>query len=316
MRDAVDDRRSWVFPVVALGAGLALFALAVAVVLAASDLDIWSILLAVVGGWALGAAFVGAVERLGAAGLIVHVVVASAAGAVLATVGSWGDLQGSPVLRAVVVAGGIALAPASAWIWIALLGRVLGRIRVGRRPSPPSTLDWRAAPAGGAAVEVRAVSMSMRGLAAGIVLAIIAAAVLVIAVLIGLSDVFPRLGPRSLVVLVALPFAGLAYLALWAVVQHRSATYTITFGASDVRIANAGREERFAYRDIDLLRWRERGEYARLEVRTATTHRTLLVGLTRTPALPPLSRRTVGLLEAEGLTAQVSRDRALTTYRR
>lgn len=300
----------------AFAVGLLLLALAAVMMLATSDLDIWSILAAVLGGWAISAAFVDAVGRLGVAGLVVHVLVAISAAIVLAGVGSWGEPPGDPLLRAAVVAGGIAAAPAAAWIWIALLGRSLGRAPTGRRrlPQEQPTLEWRARPTGGAGLDVRAVPMSIRSLAGLIVLAIVATAVPVVAVVIGFSDVVARFGPRALVVVVALPFAGLAYLCLRAAFRRRSGEYTITFGAGEVRLASEAHEERFAYRDIEMLRWRERGEYARLEVRTAAAHRTLLTGLTRNPALPPLSRRTVGLLEAAGLTAEVSRDRALTTY--
>ncbi|CAL4858527.1 hypothetical protein [Microbacterium sp. MM2322] len=318
MRDAAAERRSWAFPSVAFGAGLLLLALVAAMMLATSDLDVWSILAAVLGGSAIGVAFVDAVERLGVAGLVIHLLVAISAGIVLAGVGSWGEPPDDPLLRAVVVAGGIAAAPAAAWTWIALLGRFLGRAHTGRRrpPQEQSTLEWRAAPTDGAVLDVRAVPMSIRSLAGLIVLAVVVTAVPVVAVVISFSDVVARFGPRTLVILVALPFAGLAYLCLWAVFRRRSGEYTITFGAGEVRLASGAREERFAYRDIEMLRWRERGEYARVEVRTAAAHRTLLVGLIRHPALPPLSRRTVDLLEAAGLTAQVSRDRAMTTYRR
>lgn len=300
----------------AFGSGVALLSLAAAIVSLTRDLEIWSILATILGGWALGAAFVAAMERLGAAGLVLHVVVAIAAGAAGTTIGSWPTPPGDRVLAAIVVVGGIALAPAAGWVWLTLFGGLLGRVRVGRRPTDPPSLEWRAAPTGGAVVEVRAVPMSARSLAGMIALATVAAAIPVMVVLIGFSDVVARWGPRAFVVLVALPFAGLVYLCLRVYVGSRSVSYTIVFGSADVAVASADREERFAYREIELLRWRERGEFARLEVRTAMRHRTLLIGLTRGPALPPLSRRSVGLLEAEGLRVQISRDRQLTTYRR
>ena len=309
--------------------GALLLAVAIAFTLAGDDLSFFPFLMMLVGGWCVGFAFVNATMRMVPArnGALLHAGIAVALGAAIAfVVESGGDLL-EPLpeaVRAVAVVLQLAAIPAAGWIWLGLLSRVgdmLTRREAKKRPTP-TTPEWERDESGdGSSVRFPGIPLRMHVLTRTIIGIVLVAGVFTTLLLIALDDIVMRLGPRLMIILVGVVVALPVYLALTAVLRRRTASCVVAFGNDELRLQVGEEAHVVPFRDLELLLWRPRSDYARIEVRGAGVDLSLITGLARPPAgrtaeLPVLPRRVFRRLELAGLTLERSRRDDVITFRR
>ncbi|MFF2494090.1 hypothetical protein [Agromyces sp. NPDC058064] len=301
--------------------------------LAGQGMEFVPYLLMLVGGWLCGFAFVNATLSMTPArtGAVVHVL-----GAVIAAAFVWFAVDVAPALLEAapewVAAGFVILQfaaiPASAWIWLGLISRATAAIgardarRAAGRPARV-TPEWERATHGrGSAVRFAAVPLRMSTLT-GIIIAItLVGGILCTVALIAVDDVVMNLGPRFAIVFVGVFIALPAYLLFRRRMRARTVDSVVEFGDDELRLvigADAA-VQRLPYRDLELLVWRARSDYARLEVRGSGLDVSLVAGVAAprdgfTAELPPLSRRVIGRLQDLGLTLERRRRGEVLVFR-
>jgi hypothetical protein len=325
----------------------ACFAVALPWYLVGNGLDLVPFLFTLVGGWSCGHGFVNATMRMSPPlrGAIVHLAGAVLAAAAIGAVvfGDKGAAAALPdALSGVYLLVQMAAIPAVAWTWLALLSRAIGALP-GPRPraalAPPA---WQR-DGDGSILRFRAIPLRMPALAGRIAALVVVVGAVVTLGLIVTGDFAERAGPRIVVILVGALVALPAYLLFLAVVRRRTAACTVRFGDDRVRLEIGTERHDLRWLDVDLLRWRRDGDYARLELRgrddgngtgegtTAGTGNgtavgvatkiSLITGLTRprnavAPQLPGLPPRVVRALESAGLHREPSRRPTVETFRR
>lgn len=301
---------------------------AIAATLAGDDLSFFPFLLMLVGGWCFGFAFVNATLHMPSrSGAVLHVVVAVVLGGTIAlVVESGGDLLDpfpEPV-RAVSVVLQLAAIPAAGWIWLGLIGRlsdVFARRDAKKRPTPTMP-EWEREESGdGSSVRFPAIPLRMRVLTGTIVGIMVVVGLFATLLLIALDDIVMRLGPRLLIIVVGALIALPVYLAVTAVLRRRTIVCVVAFENDEIRVKTGDSNHTIPFRDLELLLWRSRSDYARIEVRGAGVDLSLITGLAKPPAgrsaeLPPLPRRVFRRLELSGMTEKRSRRDDVITFRR
>lgn len=299
---------------------LALLALALPWYLAGHGLDLPPLLLALVGGWALGFWFVNATlrmrrERLGA---VCHVAVAVTGGVLL-----WAVTAGRPPFveslpgsgRAVALLVQMASIPALGWIWLGLLGRLSASVS---RPRTEMLVPNWSREDGGSIVRFPAVPMRLRELYVMIVAVVLLGGGAVIALMIVL-DIFV-FGPRMLLVLLGLIVGFPAYLILSESYRRRTVAASVWFDSDRIRVAYGAEVIETPLASIRMLRWRTDSEEARIELHTDVAEISLVAGLARVPkgtaaALPSLPRFVRRSLQLAGLVVRHERKGTTTWVR-
>ena len=307
----------WVWAVVALGA-------AVATGRSSPAVDLVPFLLSLLGGWLAAIGFVGVTFRMRRprAGVATHVLGAVAAALLLWALVSQApevarELSGSP--RSALLVAQFAVLPAAAWVWIALLGRVVAAIGPRAPAVPPTPPAW--GHEGGASVlRFSAVRLRMRALGLAVAAAIVVVGSAVVLLLVSTGDLAERLGPRILIVVVGGLLVLPLFMALKALVRRRTVTCTVSFEARRVTVDAGGTRLDVPLARIDRLCWRTDGQSSRLELRAGRDRISLIAGLARAPrgtapTLPPLPRRVRAGLTAAGLTERATAPGTLTFRR-
>ncbi|MFK4761736.1 hypothetical protein ACI3KS_12435 [Microbacterium sp. ZW T5_45] len=304
-----------------------LLAAGVAVTLLTEDLGIAQFLLLLGGGWCAGFSFVNAVEQMPRNGLVLHLAVTIVLAAILVTVITSGSalIESVPEpLRGVLLTLNLAAIPATGWIVLGLLGRVtqgLRRREEARRPLR-AVPDWQRDDSGdGSIVAFTAIEMPFRALTRAIVWIVVLVGALAVVLLIAFSDIVLHFGARLSIIVVGVVLALPAYSILTARLRRRTVACTLALGNDEVRIDVGGAASVIRYSRLDHLLWREKSDYARVEVRGAGTDISLLVGIaTAAPGvaaeLPPLPRRIIRRFEREGLVRTVKRRGGGVEFRR
>lgn len=307
--------------------GLVLLAAAYVAMLITNDLDIFPMLLMLVGGWCLGFAFVNLTFRMRRNGLFLHIagaVVISAEGIVMVEFG--GPLLAAlpEPLGAALVVGQMAGITAAGWILLGLISRVTDALTRRERKNAPTrtTPEWERDVSGdGSFVSVRVVEIRMRQVTSAIVAVVLFISGIGIALLIALDVVVMHLGARLSIIIVGIVLGFPAYVALSTVLRRRTEACTIAFGNDEIRVTVGTAASVVRFVDLEHLRWRCGSEYARLELRGSGVDLSLFTGLAkpapeRTGELPQLPRRVFTRLERVGLTASRSRRGEVMTFSR
>ncbi|WP_435746358.1 hypothetical protein [Microbacterium sp. PMB16] len=309
--------------------GTLLLAGAITATLAGDDLSFFPFLLMLVGGWCFGFSFVNATFRLRSrrTGAVLHVVVAVLLGAALMIVVEFGKdaLSSLPEsARGVVLVLQLAAIPAAGWIWLGLIARVsdvFTRRDAKKRPLPVPPVWVKEEDADGSAVRFPAIELRMRALTIAIIVIVGVGGTGAFLLLIALDDIVMRLGPRLMIILVGVLIALPAYLVFTAVLRRRTVQCTVAFGNDELRVQVGDEMQVIPHRELELLLWRTRSDYARIEIRGAGADISLITGLAKPPTgfsaeLPPLPRRVFRRLELAGLSLQESRRKDVVTFRR
>ncbi|MBO9625284.1 MAG: hypothetical protein J7484_02795 [Microbacterium sp.] len=307
--------------------GIVLLTAAVLLTLADANLDFPQFLLMLVGGWCLGVAFANLTYRMPRNGLILHIGVAVILAAVMVFFTEVGGrlLASAPEpLKAVIAVAQLAAVPATAWIWLALLGRGTDAMTRRERRKAPVRVppEWERDERGdGSFVRFRAIEVRMRDVTIAIVGIVLVCAAIGIVVMILADDVVMRLGPKMSIVILALVIGLPAYGILTAVLRRRTEDCTVAFGNDELRIGVGSSAYVVRYSDLEELRWRTRSDYARIEVRGGGVDLSLFTGLAKAPVgrsaeLPELPRRVFRRLELMGLSMEKSRRSEVVTFRR
>ncbi|WP_217181882.1 hypothetical protein [Streptomyces sp. AC495_CC817] len=307
--------------------GVLLLATAVGLALGGSDLDIWHFILIIVGGWCLGAAFVNLTVRMPRDGVVLHVAGAVVIAAIMVFLTEYGrrlvPIVGEQLATVAFVVQ-LAAVPAAAWIWIGLLSRITDAIlrRDRRRGGERVTPEWERDERGdGSFVRFPGIEVRMRDVTLAIIGIVLAAGAVGVALMIWFDGVVMRLGPRMSIVLVGLVLGLPAYFALTAVLRRHTAACTLAFGNDEVRIKVDEASFVIRHRDLEYLRWRQKSDYARVEVRGGGVDLSLFTGLAkpppgRTAELPPIPRRVFRRLELAGFAMEESRRGEVITFHR
>lgn len=293
------------------------------------DLGFWSFLCMILGGWCVGVAVVSATDAMRPAriGLAVHAGVAVVLGLGMSVlVMHAGEvLSGLPTpVRAVLLVLQIAAAPAVCWIWLGLLARLIAPLGRRRAISTATAVapEWARDPGGdGSGIEIRAIPIRMRVIAAAIVGVVLVLAAAGTALLIAVDDAVMRMGPRLAIIAIGVLVGLPAYLVLTAILRRRTITCAVTFGRDELRLRIGDEWRVIPYRDLRELVWRTRSDYARVEVRGGGVDVSLVVGLAkpspgRTAELPELPRRVLRRLQQEGMVVDRPRRDGPVTLRR
>lgn len=308
----------WLWAAVLLGA-------AVPLVIADPQIGFGAYLLAVVGGWLCGVGFVRATLRMRRPGIGV---LAHAVGAVLAGVLLWAMVSLGPVIaggldepgRAALAVAQFASAPAAGWIWITLIGRVAALVSSrAPRVAPPIGPAWEHE-GKESLLQFPAVPLRMRTLGLAIAAVVVVFGGIAATLLILTGDLAERLGPRLVIIVVGAGLALPGYLLLKALLHRRTVDCELRIGPERLRVRAGAMALDASFHEIDLLRWRCDGDYARLEVHCGGRELSLVAGIARVPkgtapTLPLLPAIITRRLEAGGLWSSRSR-RGLTTFRR
>lgn len=309
--------------------GLTLLAVAVAWTLVSADLGFFGFLLMLIGGWAVGFAFVNATVEMRppVVGVLVHVSVAAG----LAAAMYWMIEHSEEALaalsapaKAIVTVLQIAAVPAVGWIWLGLLSRLadlLRRRESAHRPAPRAPTWERDESGDGSRVEFSAIEVRMREITAWTVALVLIAGCGAVALLIALDDVVVHLGPKIAIIIVGVVIAMPVYLLFLAVLRRRAAACSVAFGNDELRIRIGARAHVIPFRTIERLVWRTASDYARVEVRAADVDLSLVVGLAkaaagRTAELPALPRRVFRRFELVGLVVEPARRDDIVTFQR
>ena len=307
--------------------GLVLLVAADALLLVTEDLGILPLLLMLVGGWCLGFAFVNLTFRMRRNGLFLHIAgaVVVAAVAVTMTVSGGNILSVLPdTVGTAVFVVQMAAIPAAGWILLGLIGRVTDAVTRRDRTNAParSAPDWLRDERGdGSFVTFRAIEMRMRHLTLAILGVVLVVGGIAGVLLIGFSDVVERLGARVAIIFIGLVLGLPAYVALTALLRRGTKECRVAFGDDEVRIGVGETASVIRFSDLEHLRWRSRGDYARMEARGGGVDLSLMCGMAkpapwRTAELPPLPRRVFTRLERAGLVVERSRRGDVVTIRR
>lgn len=310
--------------------GLLLLAAAIAWTVAGDDLSFFPFLLMLIGGWALAFSFVNATTELRPVrnGVVLQLGVAAVLTALMLFMIEFGGaelLAGLPeTVRAVMVVLQIAAAPATAWIWLALLARIADLIRrrdTARRPEPVPPEWQREEDGDGSRVEFPALDLRMRSLTVGIIGVVVLVGLAGTALLISFDDAVMSMGPRIAIVVMGVVVGLPAYFLLRATLRRRTVSCAVAFGNDELRIRIGSSIHRIPFPELQTLVWRTRSDYARVEVRGADADLSLIAGLARPPTgrtaeLPPLPRRVFRRLELAGLSVERSRRDEVVTFRR
>lgn len=310
--------------------GAVLLLVAIGFTVAGDDLSFFPFLLMLVGGWCFGFAFVNATFGMVPArnGAILHLGVAIVLGALVAFVAEFGGALLEPLpaaVRGVAVVLQMAAIPAVGWIWLGLLSRVtdlLARRDAKKRP-PPVTPDWEREESGdGSVVRFPGIELRMRSLTQAIVAIVVVFGLLGVAAVIALDDIAMRMGPRLAILLLGILIALPVYLAFTAILRRRTQQCAVAFGNDELRIRVGDDRHTIPFRDLEVLRWRTRSDYARFEVRGGSgVDLSVITGIAKplrgfSAELPPLPRRVYRRLELAGLTLEKSRRDEVVTFRR
>lgn len=299
----------------------------VAVTVLTEDLGVVQFLLLLGGGSCAGFAFVNAVEQMPRNGLVLHLAVALVLGSVLVAVTTSGTALLDTVpesVRVVLFPLFFAAIPATGWIVLGLFGRVaqvLRRRDEARRP-PRTVPEWQRDDSGdGSIVAFTAIEMPFRALTRAIVWIVVLVGALAVVLLIAFSDIVLHLGARLSIIVVGVVLALPAYSILTARLRRRTVACTLTLGNDELRIDVDGTASVIRYSRLDHLLWREKSDYARVEVRGAGTDISLLVGIAKAAPgaaaeLPALPRRITRRFEREGLMRTVKRRGGGVEFRR
>ncbi|PRA79081.1 hypothetical protein [Microbacterium sp. MYb66] len=309
--------------------GTVLLLVAIGFTLVGDDLSFFPFLLMLIGGWCFGFAFVNATMDMVPArnGAILHVAVAVVLGALVAFVIEFGGDLLDPFpesVRGVAVVLQLAAVPATGWIWLGLLSRVtdLFRRRDAKKRPLPVTPAWEREESGdGSIVRFPAIELRMRTLTQAIVAIVVVVGLLGVALLIALDDIVMRMGPRIALLLLGIVLGLPVYLLLTAILRRRTAQCTVAFGNDELRVRVGAELHTIPFRELELLRWRTRSDYARIEVRGAGADLSLVAGIAKPPRgfsaeLPPLPRRVYRRLELAGLALEKARRDEVITFRR
>jgi hypothetical protein len=309
--------------------GTVLLLVAIGFTLLGDDLSFFPFLLMLIGGWCFGFAFVNATMDTVPArnGAILHVAVAVVLGALVAFVIEFGGDLLDPFpesVRGVAVVLQLAAVPATGWIWLGLLSRVtdLFRRRDAKKRPLPVTPAWEREESGdGSIVRFPAIELRMRTLTQAIVAIVVVVGLLGVALLIALDDIVMRMGPRIALLLLGIVLGLPVYLLLTAILRRRTVQCTVAFGNDELRVRVGAELHTIPFRELELLRWRTRSDYARIEVRGAGADLSLVAGIAKPPRgfsaeLPPLPRRVYRRLELAGLALEKSRRDEVITFRR
>lgn len=320
--------------------GVVLLVAAIVWTLAGADLDFFPFLLMLLGGFGLAFSFVNATMEMRPAwvGVVLHVAVAAALTTTMIIVI---EFDGAALLadlpepaRAIALVLQIAAGPATGWIWLGLLSRVTDLFRrrdTAKRPAPTPPGWQREDTADGSRVEFPAVQLRMRALTIAIVLIVVVVGLAGAAMLIAVDEAGVVVGPRVAVIVVGAVLALPVYLVLRAAIRRRTLSCTVAFGDDELRIRAGSSTHRILFRDLEVLVWRTRSDYARVEVRGAGVQGvgvqragvdlSLIAGLAKPPSgstaeLPALPRRVFRRLELAGLTVQRTRRDEVVIFRR
>lgn len=308
--------------------GAVLLLAAVGFTLAGDDLSFFPFLLMLIGGWCFGFAFVNATFDMVPArnGAILHVIVAVVLGVLVASVIEFGGDLLDPfpaAVRGVAVVLQMAAIPAVGWIWLGLLSRVtdlLGRRDAKKRPLPVAP-EWEREESGdGSVVRFPGIELRMRSLTQAIVAIVVVFGLLGVVALIALDDIAMRMGPRLAILLLGIVVGLPVYLAFTAILRRRTQQCAVAFGNDELRIRVGEARYSIPFRDLELLRWRTRSDYARFEVRGGSgVDLSVVTGIAKPPRgfsaeLPPLPRRVYRRLELAGLTLEKSRRDEVVTF--
>jgi hypothetical protein len=310
--------------------GAALLLAAIGFTVAGDDLSFFPFLLMLVGGWCFGFAFVNATLGMVPArnGAVLHLGVAIVLGALVAFVAEFGGALLEPLpaaVRGVAVVLQMAAIPAAGWIWLALIGRVTDFFarRDAKKKPVPVTPDWEREESGdGSVVRFPGIELRMRSLTQAIVAIVVVFGLLGVAALIALDDIVMRMGPRIAILLLGIVVGLPVYLAFTAMLRRRTQQCTVAFGNDELRVRVGEARYTIPFRELELLRWRTRSDYARVEVRGGSgVDLSVVTGITKPPRgfsaeLPPLPRRVHRRLELAGLTLEKSRREEVITFRR
>lgn len=308
----------WLWAALLLGA-------AVPLVIADPQIGFLAFLLALIGGWLCGAGFVNATLRIRRRGIgaLVHAIGAVLAGVLLWAMVSLGPgiagVLSDPAKAAFTVAQ-FASAPAAGWIWITLIGRATSLMSSRANPvAPPAGPAWEHE---GKESILRFVAVPLRmrtlGLAIAAVVVVFGGAAATLLILTG--DLAERLGPRLVILVLGAGLALPGYLLLKTLLHRRTVDCELRIGPDRLRVRAGDVAFDVAFGQIELLRWRCDGDYARLELQAGGRELSLVAGMARVPkgaapTLPPLPAATARRLEAAGISPSRSR-RGLTTFRR
>lgn len=309
--------------------GIALLVITSGVTLAGDDLGFLPFLLTLVGGLALGHAFVARTfgmqpERAGAA---VHVVVALLLAGAIIVVVEFGAPWVSTLPaggRQVLFVLQMAAIPAAGWIWLALISRVtnlISRRDAARRPVPVLRTWEREGDGDGSGLRFDAVEMRMRSLTLAIIALVVPAGLAAFLLLVVFDDIVMHIGARFAIIALGAALGLPLYAAFAGVMRRRALPCAVAFGNDELRVSVGGATDRIAYTDLQHLLWRPRSDYARVEVRGGGVDRSLITGVVRPPRgflaeLPPLPRRVFRRLELEGLVIERSRRDETVTFSR
>lgn len=309
--------------------GAVLLLVAIGFTLLGDDLSFFPFLLMLVGGWCFGFAFVNATMDMVPArnGAILHVGVAVVLGALVAFVIEFGGDLLDPfpeAVRGVAVVLQLAAVPATGWIWLGLLSRVadLFARRDAKKRPPPVTPEWEREESGdGSIVRFPAIELRMRTLTQAIVAIVVVVGLFGVALLIALDAIVMRMGPRIAILLMGIVLGLPVYLLFTAILRRRTAQCTVAFGNDELRVRVGAELHTIPFRELELLRWRTRSDYARIEVRGAGVDLSLVAGIAKPPRgfsaeLPALPRRVYRRFELAGLTLEKSRRDEVITFRR
>lgn len=310
--------------------GAVLLLAAIGFTLAGDDLSFFPFLLMLVGGWCFGFAFVNATFAMVPArnGAILHAGVAVVLGALVAFVVEYGGdlLEPFPdAVRGVAVVLQLAAVPALGWIWLGLIGRMTDFFtrRESKKRPPPVTPEWERDESGdGSIVRFPAIELRMRTLTRTIVAIVVIVGLFGVVLLIWLDDIVMRMGPRIAIVLLGIVVGLPVYLLFTAIVRRRTEECAVAFGNDELRVRVGDVTHTIPFRELELLRWRCRSDYARIEVRDgAGVDLSLVAGLAKPPRgltaeLPALPRRVYRRFELAGLTVEKSRRDEVITFRR
>lgn len=308
--------------------GALLLFVAIGFTLAGDDLSFVPFLSMILGGACLGISFVNATRAMAsvANGLILHVAVTITLSALLLFMTEYGSAllaEAPEIVGRTVLPLQMAAIPATLWLWLGLLSRVLRRApRGGKVRAQRVRPEWIRDDSGdGSLVRFAGIPLRMRTLIWTLTAVVTIVGLGCATLLIALDDTVMRMGHRLAIFALGLVIGLPVYLLVMAWLRRRTARCVVAFGNDELRVQVGESTHRIPFRDLDYLRWRASSEYARIEVRGAGVDLSLFAGLAKarpgfTAELPELPRRVLRRFEMVGLTAQKARGGQVVTFGR
>lgn len=307
--------------------GAALVLMSIFVTVASGDLSFFPFLLALVGGWCFGFAFVNATMRLTPTrnGVMLHIAGTVVMGAMLAFMAGFGGAfvkQAPEAVRGMIFVLQMAAIPAAGWIGLGLLSRVTYTVshRDAQKRPPIVPREWTPEQSGdGSEVRFDAVEIRMRTLTLVMILIVVPVGLLASAVLITLGDVVTHFGAHLAIILIGVVFALPVYLLFTMIMRRRAVACVVAFADDEVSVTVGPSTTVIPIHELDFLRWRPRSDYARIEMRGAEVDLSLLAGFAKappgcSPELPDLPLRLCQRLERAGLVAKKTRSGEVVTF--